>query len=55
MGLSETRWTQSGKNKLTSGVTLIHYGHDDRNAPHSMEVAMMVAQEAERVLIGCEK
>ena len=29
-------------------------GHDDENAPHSLGVAMLIAQEAEGVLIGWE-
>ena len=44
--LSETRWTQSGKNKLASGVTLMHSGHEGKKAPHTMGVAMMISQEA---------
>ena len=54
LALSETRWTQSGKNKLASGVTLIHSGNGDRKGPHTLGVAMMIAQETERSLIGWE-
>ena len=54
LGLSETRWIQSGEKKLASGVTLIHSGHEDGKAPHTLGVAMMIAQEAEGSLIGWE-
>ena len=54
LGNSETRWTQNGMNKLAPGVRLIHFGHEDENAPHSLGVAMMIAQEVEGAVIEWE-
>ena len=53
LGLSETRWTQTGKMKLSSGELLLYSGHDSENAPHT-GVGIMVSKTAARPLIEWE-
>ena len=50
--LSETRWTQSGKNQFSSGFHLIHSGHEDKKVRHRLRVSMMIAKKTERSLMG---
>ncbi|KAK7096603.1 hypothetical protein V1264_005879 [Littorina saxatilis] len=52
LGLCETRWLQAGQLRLTSGETLIYSGHTEEGAPHTEGVALMLAPEAQRALIG---
>ena len=49
LGLSETRWLQSGQLRLSSGEQLLYSG-----APHTEGVALMLAPEAHAALIGWE-
>lgn len=54
LGVSETRWTQSGQKRLASGEMLLYSGHEEENAPHTQGVALMLSKEAQRALIGWE-
>jgi len=40
LGISETRWTQSGQKKLITGELLLYSGHEEENAPHAEGVAV---------------
>ena len=52
LGLSETRWLQSGRLRLSSGEQLLYSGHIEEGAPHTEGVALMLAPEAHGSLIG---
>ena len=54
LGLSETRWLQSGQLRLSSGEQLLYSGHIEEGAPHTEGVALMLAPEADAALIGWE-
>ena len=54
LGLSETRWLQSGQLRLSSGEQLLYSGHIEDGAPHTEGVALMQASEAHAALIGWE-
>jgi hypothetical protein len=54
LGLSETRWLQSGQLRLASGEQILYSGHTEEGAPHTEGVALMLAPEAQRALIGWE-
>ena len=49
LGLAETRWNQTEKERLSTGEQLILYsGHPDENARHEEGVALMLSKKAER-------
>jgi hypothetical protein len=50
LGISETRWTQSGQKKLVSGEMLLYSGHEEKDAPHTQEVALLLGKTAQRAL-----
>ena len=54
LGLSETRWLQSGQLRLSSGDQLLYSGHIEDGAPHTEGVALMLAPEVHGALIGWE-
>ena len=54
LGLSETTWLQTGQLRLSSGEQLLYSGHTEVEAPHTERVALMLAPEAQRALIGWE-
>ena len=54
LGLSETRWLQTGQLRLSSGEQLLYSGHTEAGAPHTEGVALMLGPEAQRALIGWE-
>ena len=54
LGLCETRWLQAGQLRLTSGETVLYSGHTEEGASHTEGVALMLAPEAQRSLIGWE-
>ena len=35
LGISETRWTQSGQKRLMTGELLLFSGHEEENSPHT--------------------
>ena len=47
LGLFETRWTQSGQMRLTTGEMVLYSGHEEVNAPHTKVVAFMLSREAQ--------
>ena len=54
LGVSETRWTQTGQRRLLSGEMLLFSGHEEDNAPHTEGVALMLSRSAQSALIGWE-
>nr|KAG5689406.1 hypothetical protein BaRGS_017924 [Batillaria attramentaria] len=54
LGLSETRWLQTGQLRFSPGEQLLYSGHTEDGAPHTEGVALMLAPEAQRALIGWE-
>ena len=54
LGLSETRWLQTGQLRLLSGEQLLYSGHTEDGAPHTEGVALMLAPEAQQALVGWE-
>nr|KAG5707089.1 hypothetical protein BaRGS_011800 [Batillaria attramentaria] len=54
LGISETRWTQSGQKRLASGEMLLYSGYEEDNTAHTQGVALMLSKEAQRALIGWE-
>ncbi|VDO52942.1 unnamed protein product [Schistosoma margrebowiei] len=54
LGISESHWTQVGQQRLTSGELLLYSGHEDENAPHTQEAALMLSKQAQNALTGRE-
>lgn len=54
LGLCDTRWLQAGQLRITSGKMVLYFGHTEEGAPHTEGVALMLAKEAQRSLIGWE-
>ena len=54
LGLSETRWLQTGQLGLSSGEQLLYSRHTEDGAPHTESVALMLAPEAQRALVNWE-
>ena len=54
LGLCETRWTQSGQLRLSTGEMVLYSGHGEENAPHTEGVALVLSQEAQKALISWE-
>ena len=52
LGLSETKWLQSGQLRLSLGEQLLSSGHTEDGAPHTEGVALMLATEVHGALIG---
>ena len=47
LGLSETRWIQTGQLRLSSGEQLLYSGHTEDGAPHTEGMAFMLAPQAQ--------
>ena len=54
LGISETRWIQSGQKRLLSGEMLLYSGHEKDNAPHTEGVALMLSRTAQQALLEWE-
>ncbi|VDP32251.1 unnamed protein product [Schistosoma margrebowiei] len=54
LGISETRKTEVGQQRLASGELLLYSGHEEENAPHTQGVAKMLPKQAQNALIGWE-
>ena len=54
LGVSETRWTQTGQRRMLSGEMLLFSRHQEDNAPHTEGVALMLSRSAQSALIGWE-
>lgn len=52
LGLSETRWNQSGEFLTRSGDTLLYAGHENENSPHTAGVALLLSRTAKQSLIS---
>ncbi|VDP29362.1 unnamed protein product [Schistosoma margrebowiei] len=52
LGISETHWTHIGQQRLDSGKLLLYSGHEEKNAPHTQKVALMLSKQAQNALIG---
>ena len=55
LGLCETRWTQSGQLRLTTGELILYSGHEEEDAPHSEGVGLLLRKEVHKALIGWEE
>ena len=53
LGLCETRWTGSGRTRLSSGDTIIYSGREE-GQPHSHGVALLMTSEATQALLSWE-
>ena len=53
LGLCETRWTGTGRTRLTSGDTIIYSGQEE-GQPHMHGVALLMTPEATRTLLSWE-
>ena len=54
LGISETRWTQAGQTRLSTGELLLYSGHEESEAPHTQGVGLMLSTQAQGALIGRE-
>jgi hypothetical protein len=54
LGISETRWTQTGQRRLGTGELLLYSGHEESDSPHTQGVGFMLSKQAQRALIGWE-
>ena len=54
LGLSETRWSQTGKMKVSSGELLLYSGHDSENTSNTEGVRIMISKTAARSTIEWE-
>ena len=43
LGLCETRWTESGQKKLSSGEVILYSGHEENIAPYTEGVAFVLS------------
>lgn len=50
LGLCETKWTQLGQPRLSSGETILYSGHEEEDGSHTEGVAPMLGKEAQRAL-----
>lgn len=55
LGISETRWTQTGQRRLMTGELLLYSGHEKTDAPPTQGVGFMLSRQAQRALIGWEE
>ena len=53
LGLCETRWTGTGRTRLTSGDTIFYSGYEE-GQPHMHGVALLMSPEATRALLSWE-
>ena len=55
LGISETRWTKSGRFPLASGQTILYSGHEDDHARHTHGVGFMLSAEINKALLEWER
>ncbi|VDO66125.1 unnamed protein product [Schistosoma margrebowiei] len=53
LGINETHWIQAGQQRLDKREMVVYSGHEE-NAPHTHGVALMLSEEVQNALIGCE-
>ena len=51
LGISETRFTKSGRLRLASGQTILYSGHEDDHARHTHGVGFMLSAETTKALM----
>ena len=51
LGLCETRWTGTGRTKLTSGDTILYSGYEE-GQPHMHGVGLLMTPEATKSLLS---
>ncbi|XP_068739638.1 craniofacial development protein 2-like [Montipora capricornis] len=49
LGISESRWTRSGRKKATTGETVLYFGREDDS--HHEGVAIIIRKEMEKYLM----
>ena len=54
LGISETRWTKSGRLRLASGQTILYSGFEEDHARHIHGVGFMLSAETAKTLMGWE-
>jgi len=54
LGVSETRWTQAGQTRLSTGELILYSGHEDEGAHHTEGVALVLAPQASKALLRWE-
>ena len=54
LGLCETRWTQSGQLRLTTGELILYAGLEEVDTPHSEGVGLLLRKEAHKARIEWE-
>ncbi|VDO57334.1 unnamed protein product [Schistosoma margrebowiei] len=54
LGISETRWTQVGQQRLASEDLLLYSGHGEENFLYTQGVTLMLCKQAQNALIGWE-
>ena len=54
LGVSETRWTGTGKVQLVSGETILYSGATSIEAPHEKGVALILSKQASKSLTEWE-
>ena len=54
LGISETKWTGSGQQRLATEELLLYAGHEEDNAPHTQGVALILSKTAQWTLHGWE-
>lgn len=52
VGISETHWTRTGQKTLATGEMILYSSHNEKNAPHTQGFALMMSEEACRLLVG---
>lgn len=54
LGISDTRWTKSGRLRLASGQTILYSGYEDEHARHMHGVGFMLSEETTKALMEWE-
>lgn len=52
LGTSETRWIQSGQNRLISDEMILYSGHEEDDASHMEVVVLILSKSAEKALLS---
>ena len=54
LGISETRWTQTGQRRIDTEELLLFPGHEEEDAPHTERVVFMLSRVGQMALLGWE-
>ena len=55
LGISQSKWTQTGQSSISTGELLPFTGHEEDDATHTEGVAFMPSRAAQTALIGYGK